>query len=777
MGNGYRSNPMVPMAIDEFANVYKAYREWPIKWWREVVQNSIDAEATRIELGLVEDQDGSWIASCNDNGTGMDRETLLGAFLTMGGTRKRFGENIGGFGEAKKLIAFAWPEWTIHTRDIMAKGQGCYYDEPTEAPKRVGTRIEARMRAEHHTTVAAAMELLQRSDVRGLDVTINGDRVDQQLVVRPENKVGEVPLGLFDSQAWTAPVFHVKDTNYSAIFLRVKGLYTFTYSTIYREGFGSIVVELPWQVAKHVLQNNRDGLREDGIGRAIDKIYSDIVTEGERAFKPQSFTKTWGGSGFVGQHAGYSSLTDLLLEKTNRVPRTQSEGKGTKLAVSIADMEQLKSMLKVLKDMGVTGSTENSAVTFQAPPEVVDALFGSNGTADIGVPTEDSIATQLAWQPAFMVDKDPDQPVDPPEEFFLETLSERATLLIKTWTEACRVVMALLGSTRCYGVGFKFSRYALAECREHDGASWLLINPFADAAGNLVEVDPENEILNPKKREDLQLIYAAAVHESTHLADDLSYHNDAFSAALTRNFGLVGAGLALMPKIVRSIKPVRTPKQPGMVQLDVAIYGWNPIEWVRLSNSAGLREYYEEGSGSSQRLLAALAATAGIDRSNFDPSYDKQKTVTVRVPRLFYVCFMQAQYPPGYGTMRYLEEGGFDFLVATDILVMDNGGVLVGAVEPTREVSGRKDNMAFAMALRYLSGLQRMYEQLSSHDVVSGVVPTALFAVDGPIGDLVARYVEEPLSVNRLVRCYLPLSVLAMIYDDYAGCYAADRQP
>ncbi len=83
---------------------------------KEINQNAKDAHATKLEYTL----EGRRL-SFKDNGTGMDEETLRNGLLELGGSIKDNTEATGFFGAAKKLIILSHIDYSIHTRDIVAK--------------------------------------------------------------------------------------------------------------------------------------------------------------------------------------------------------------------------------------------------------------------------------------------------------------------------------------------------------------------------------------------------------------------------------------------------------------------------------------------------------------------------------------------------------------------------------------------------------------------------------------------------------------------------------
>src|SRR3990167_5068098 len=81
---------------------------------REFLQNSVDAGATRVDINIIAEGENVRLTVADDGG-GCTVETITDRLLTLGGTYKEEGA-VGGFGVAKELLFFAWPEWHIYTR-------------------------------------------------------------------------------------------------------------------------------------------------------------------------------------------------------------------------------------------------------------------------------------------------------------------------------------------------------------------------------------------------------------------------------------------------------------------------------------------------------------------------------------------------------------------------------------------------------------------------------------------------------------------------------------
>ena len=83
---------------------------------REFFQNSIDAGARNINV-----YGQSNGVTVEDDGSGMNRDTLVNRLLSLGGSLKN-DNSAGGFGKAKEVLYFCWPSYCIHTNGHLVIG-------------------------------------------------------------------------------------------------------------------------------------------------------------------------------------------------------------------------------------------------------------------------------------------------------------------------------------------------------------------------------------------------------------------------------------------------------------------------------------------------------------------------------------------------------------------------------------------------------------------------------------------------------------------------------
>ena len=123
-----------------FRKAKSEYADWRWAMIREFIQNSYDAQATNIDFRLSVNDSDAIELSVDDDGIGMDRDTLENVLLCMGGSRKPEGA-IGGFGYAKAILFFAHQSYSIRTQGLRVEGSGGEYRLSTENVVVAGTQI------------------------------------------------------------------------------------------------------------------------------------------------------------------------------------------------------------------------------------------------------------------------------------------------------------------------------------------------------------------------------------------------------------------------------------------------------------------------------------------------------------------------------------------------------------------------------------------------------------------------------------------------------------
>ena len=281
----------------------------PVLATREALQNSVDAIKAAVRARRTKAGTGrfavSWDAArraltWEDNGIGMDTETILSKFLTIGESGKSGAgdseEAAGGFGVAKAVIlgASSTFRWEMHTRDNLAVSEGIDQDvQVFDAPFLQGTRItifdvaeefDATWDYARQEAVSLAdrlRELLAGNDLRGIDLVLDGEPVGPMFSRRAGSRVkldGSWGPGTTAAvKAYRRP----PGDRRGAYYLRLGGLFQFKTPSQRGNLKADVVVDL--------LTDVRPGGRGYPFNAARDALqdrarwaFSDLVEEVER---------------------------------------------------------------------------------------------------------------------------------------------------------------------------------------------------------------------------------------------------------------------------------------------------------------------------------------------------------------------------------------------------------------------------------------------------------------------------------------------------------------
>ena len=540
---GYLDNPSMTIGDNFYANALRDYYDWEEKWWREAIQNSVDAGAKHIDCICQVKRDGTWIVSVSDDGTGMDEQTLLTKFFVLGASGKtaQTAGTVGGFGKAKELLVLPWLEWSISTQDNYVVGKGINY-EIEKVSYRKGTTLQVVMPADRTTAPYHLTDFMSKCTLKGVRVTLNGEPVVSNLHMGKEirNFQGKAVL-YHDPQGQSRNGY---------VLVRANGVYMFQiYVSSDLEGTTILEILGP---SVNILTANRDGIRDrelrDEVSQFTSKLASDVKSamRDKKGLIRKKFVGRGKLSGANEQH--FAELMNATLEF--------GKGKGRPILFSMGQMEKWAGIIRNRKsqerpeiyvpegeaqDIPVSyeggmplmehpvpmhQDTPSPVVSFKTIPEAIEAMISVqfDGPAHI-----EAAAKQLAWEPDyFIMNEIGDYKV--PKAFFPATMSARILKLTRFWAEMCRFILIQLGDGKPFGVGYAFNEGQAGTYHVDDeGERWILLNPFHRALAGAEFYDLANW-------RDIQTIYSIAVHECTHHVTGITNHNEAFSSALTFNF-------------------------------------------------------------------------------------------------------------------------------------------------------------------------------------------------------------------------------------------------
>lgn len=503
---GPAENPTIGISAVWYQRILADYADWKAGWWREAIQNAVDAGAKNIRCESDHQIDGTWLMSIEDDGTGMDEQILVDKFLQMGGSTKLVG-STGGFGAAKELLILPWLRWQIHTGSLIAEGIANYYELRTAAHRK-GVRLEVTMPDDEHTSAEQALAFINKCYLPNVRFTVirrvEGEEFETWT---PKANLRTRDKDLLQVVQDKAALYATKvDYRPYMIYVRANGLFMF------ERGIGEtknkqIICEIT-APSVEVLTKNRDGFRDWRLQNAVEEFGRKVAKDTSSALlsKAGIVRKKYRG---IGKFEVRRRKAEVLEQIGPIIPA------GT--GVEIHPPTYLDDLSRLLI----------SSINFSGPTHVENAIG------------------QLVWSPDFFLFNEIEG-FRVPSKFRPEKMSPTVVKLVSVWAELCRFVLMQLGFKETYGVGLLFSQDHAAMYLYEEGEHWLFLNPYKDVHGR-------TQIWSPSKLADRKWLYAAAVHECTHLTDDIDHHDESFAAALTVNIARTADGFRKVGAITRAI--------------------------------------------------------------------------------------------------------------------------------------------------------------------------------------------------------------------------------
>ncbi len=474
--------------------------------WRELLQNARDAGASNVSATVYTEGTVTTL-TFQDNGRGMDRETLEKGLLSYGGSIKQVG-NAGGFGMAKCLLVFAPTSCLIETKDLAVKVQGIEY-EWLEAKPINGTRFTLTIdnagfeQGKQLTPTFAGLRfLMERSNMGDMTVCCNG-----QFVADTHLREGEVVREWkdYDAKAYKLDCDPVKN-NYGGNVLVVqhRGIWVMDLQ-ISEEVKGAVWINIETEPRK-VLNAARVSLASYDLREGFDKFIGELSRSPKQTLKTKKYAKRWDGNGLTRIESAARAV-QLVTESIMSESRT---GEPVKL-VTDNQTAFLKGLAEAMKPSG-----EMRINAEMLDPARLDLTTNNDDLAE-------QVAC-LVWSPALMIVNEREKPVH--AQWMPETMGVKCKNLLTVWSEMVKQFLLLskaYGVT--FGVGFIFSDDTLALWRkEEDGSVWFLLNPLGT---------DDNIRFNLSDNHDRSVMMAEAAHEVCHQISRYSHHGDEFANRLT----------------------------------------------------------------------------------------------------------------------------------------------------------------------------------------------------------------------------------------------------
>ena len=284
---------------------------------REALQNSVDAIRAAVRARQIREGEGrfnvTWDPAARsltweDNGIGMDAETIQAKFLSLGDSGKREAsgssdEAAGGFGVAKAVILGVASkfQWELHTRDNLARPSEGGAVPIDDAPLRQGTRITVydvgsdfdswfdHARSEWVDLKDRLRLVLGACDLPGIALSLNGERVEPFFNRRGGSRIQAGSFG--EGTTATVKGYRRQDRG-GAYWIRLGGLYQFHAGTHRGRLPADVVIDLSTSIRPgergYPLTASRTRL-QGAADHAFDDLTREVEKESESAGRAEEY--------------------------------------------------------------------------------------------------------------------------------------------------------------------------------------------------------------------------------------------------------------------------------------------------------------------------------------------------------------------------------------------------------------------------------------------------------------------------------------------------------
>ena len=491
--------PSVTVPQEFWKQELRVYSNWRTAFWRELLQNAIDANPTKIEIkvGLHATLNNSPITrvTFTDDGCGMDRNTLENVFFQLGRTTKG-GDSIGGFGRARIITCFAQERYQILTHDLVVEGQGGDFDisyNPTTYVN--GCRFQIDINEDTDSLKRQLQYLLLQCAIQ-VPLTINGVPYQSTTLPAEPDRVFTTGPETGREDTW-ANAYVTNKSGSGKILIRVGGLVMYE---AWAEGTTNVAVELVPSMSRNTLTASRDSLAAP-YRQQLDRFIKDLDQDHRAAFNsgPTKVDEV-----FVGQNLAKRSFT------------TRSKKELSKEQIQ-AYNDQITGIMDELTPDALKGMTPGVAwlqPQVPLPPRTAQTVlpFDVYMVADR---IDDNVRGALNWWA-------PDK------------MGSRQRALIIAWQAAVEwaietIVEAHEGTIVNWNVGWGFNYNNLASCETRGNDYLFTLNP--------VDLDNKCKVrYQLSDKTSRRQLLATALHEVCHIF--INKHNEDFAKELT---ALVGA--------------------------------------------------------------------------------------------------------------------------------------------------------------------------------------------------------------------------------------------
>lgn len=475
------------------------YSNWKQAYWREMIQNSVDARARRIDITMTPGTVDGLCIMFLDDGCGMTRQVLEDVFFALGETTKTGLDTVGGFGRARVLTCFSMGKYCIWTKNLWVEGSGAEYKiEPCDV-RTDGCKFQMFTRdAEYNEMMVALSGVLQRSQLP-CDVYINGAKWKDWTYRRSATRTLDCGSVYVNKSQQSG----------GRIVVRVNGLWMFD---IWTDCEFQVIVEVDVNKSRKILSAARDSFHYQ-YQRNLEQWVAELTVDRKSALRDARKNKT---TLIKGRGARV-----LTLAPVERKPSTDNLTKVAALVMTPGTLGLLgdKPIVSERLKVGMVAGGESRHEQLKGSLDL-DSVYIQDETENAQVRKVIDKYNPTNWVESV-------KNIRGQVQSYKKGANYRKLLI--AWQVACEHALM-----------------ALMKYNEIQSLSWMVGWAFRDDAEAIhVKVDGGGShalCLNPvgedgrmkysfKRREDLLALLALAKHEAAHVSVDV--HNESYSTVHT----------------------------------------------------------------------------------------------------------------------------------------------------------------------------------------------------------------------------------------------------
>ena len=262
----------IQISNEFFKKERNSYSNWPFAFWRELIQNSVDAGSSRIDIDINVVDSNQIIVTFNDNGCGFSADIRDNVFFFLGKTNKTQGQ-IGGFGKARIVVCFSQHNYQIISQDWRCTGSGSSFEVHSFEPYWKGCSVIVNVDTEGlYDSMETYLYNYLRTTQINCDVYVNGLEFSGWCYKRRLAK--RLSFG---------SVYTNKNGKYrGSLLVRVDGVTMFT-RYISNSGI-QVVLEIDPFKSREILLSNRDSLHQK-YQDELDKFIQMLAVDTKSALR------------------------------------------------------------------------------------------------------------------------------------------------------------------------------------------------------------------------------------------------------------------------------------------------------------------------------------------------------------------------------------------------------------------------------------------------------------------------------------------------------------